>query len=140
MRPQTPVILKKRRDLFRRIQLANQSHGNIFLSIHANSFPQTIYRGAQTFYNKNEPESQKLAEAIQFHLVKRLGPNNRVAKAGDFRVLNETTMPGVTVEVGFLSNPGEAKLLGDSGYRERIAQAIYLGVIYYFSGEKTGDH
>jgi N-acetylmuramoyl-L-alanine amidase len=129
------ITHKKRRDLIHRTQIANQSRADLYLSIHANSFPQTIYRGAQTFYEKNNPESRRLAQAIQYHLVKDLGPNNRVAKAGDFRVLNDTVMPGVTIEVGFMSNPEEARLLGDSSYRERVAEAIYRGVVRYLAKE-----
>lgn len=127
---------KKKRDLSYRTRTANQSGADLYLSIHANSFPQSIYRGAQTFYEKSDPQSKCLAEAIQYHLVKRLGPNHRRAKAGDFRVLNDTEMPGVMIEVGFLSNPEEAELLKDDGYRERIAKAIFYGVIDYFSNRK----
>jgi N-acetylmuramoyl-L-alanine amidase len=126
---------KKRRDLGYRTRMANESRADLFLSIHANSFPQTIYRGAQTFYNNKDPLSQKLAQAIQYHLVKELGPNNRRPKPGDFRVLNDTRMPSVTIEIGFLSNPEEAKLLSDPEYRERVAAAIYHGVIGYFSNQ-----
>lgn len=126
---------KKRRDLDQRIQIANHSHADLFLSIHANSFPQTIYHGAQTFYSKNRPESKKLAEAIQDQLVYDLGPNKRKARYGDFRVLEFTKMPGVIIEIGFLSNQEEAKLLATEKYREQLAMAIYHGVIKYFSNQ-----
>lgn len=127
---------KKKRDLSYRTRAANQSGADLYLSIHANSFPQSIYRGAQTFYEKTDPRSKCLAEAIQYHLVKKLGPNRRRAKAGDYRVLNDTEMPGVMIEVGFLSNPEEADLLKDEGYRERIAKAIFHGVVDYFSNRR----
>lgn len=127
---------KKRRDLGYRTRVANQSGADIFLSIHANSFPQSIYRGAQTFYEKCDPKSKCLAEAIQYHLVRRLGPNRRRAKIGDYRVLNDTDMPGAMIEVGFLSNPEEAELLADDGYRERIANAIFHGVVDFFSNRR----
>ncbi len=127
---------KKKRDLSYRTRTANQSGADLYLSIHANSFPQSIYKGAQTFYEKSDPKSKFLAEAIQYQLVRRLGPNRRRAKVGDYRVLNDTNMPGVMIEVGFLSNPEEARLLGDDGYRERIAKAIFYGVIDYFSNRR----
>ena len=127
---------QKRRDLGYRTQVANQSGADIFLSIHANSFPQSIFRGAQTFYEKSDPKSKYLAEAIQYHLVGRLGPNRRRAKIGDYRVLNDTAMPGAMIEVGFLSNPEEAQLLADDRYRERIADAIFHGVVDYFSNRR----
>jgi N-acetylmuramoyl-L-alanine amidase len=123
---------KKRRDLNHRIEMANQSKADIFLSIHANSFPQTIYHGAQTFYNPNNPESKRLAETIQEQMVNSLGPNHRKARKGDYRVLELTQMPGVIIEIGFLSNPEEARLLATEQYREQLAQAIYHGLIQYF--------
>ncbi len=126
---------KKRRDLDRRIQIANQSKADIFLSIHANSFPQTIYHGAQTFYNTNNPESRRLAEAVQEQLVSSLGPNHRKAKKGQYRVLELTEMPGIIIETGFLSNPEEARLLATEQYREQLALAIYHGLIKYFQDQ-----
>lgn len=130
------LVTKKRRDLSYRTRIANQSGADLYLSIHANSFPQSIYRGAQTFYKKSDPRSKLLAQAIQYQLVKRLGPNRRRAKAGDYRVLNDTEMPSVVIEVGFLSNPEEAELLKDEGYRDRIAKAIFHGVVDYFNNRQ----
>ena len=127
---------KKRRDLSYRTRVANQSGADLYLSVHANSFPQSIYKGAQTFYEGSDPKSKYLAEAIQYHLVKELGPNRRRAKAGDYRVLNDTQMPGVVIEVGFLSNPEEAELLKDEAYRERIAKAVFYGLVDYFSNRR----
>ncbi len=132
--------LKKRRDLIHRTQMANQSGADLFLSIHANSFPQIIYRGAQTFFNPKNQSSRRLAQAVQHYLVKKLGPNNRRPKPGDFRVLNDIKMPGITIEIGFLSNPEEARLLSESQYRERIAEAIYHGIIAYLSNRVPENH
>ena len=125
---------KKRQDLINRARMANESNADIYLSIHANSFPQSEYRGAQTFYEPGSAESQRLAKAIQNQLVLKLGPNNRKIKPGNFRVLQDSRMPAVTVEVGFLSNPDEAALLAHPEYRERLAEAIYQGVVAYFTG------
>jgi N-acetylmuramoyl-L-alanine amidase len=125
---------QKRQDLINRVRMAGQSGADIYLSLHANSFPESRYRGAQTFYGPGNPDSRRLAEAIQKQLVGRLGPNNRRAKPGNFRVLQDSRMPAAIIEVGFLSNPEEAALLGRPEYRERVAEAICQGVIDYFSG------
>lgn len=70
--------------------------------------------------------------AIQSELVRRLGPNRRQANAGDYRVLKDTHMPAVVVEVGFLSNPREARLLADPSYQKKVAEAIYWGILRYY--------
>ena len=41
-------------------------------------------------------------------------------------------MPAVVVEVGFLSNPREARLLADPAYQERVGTAIYYGILRYY--------
>lgn len=129
---------KKKRDLSYRIRTANQSGADIYLGIHANSFPQRIYRGAQTFYTEDDPQSRRLAKAIQAQLAARLGPNRRRPRPGDYRMLNDTQMPGVVIEVGFLSNPEEARSLEDDDYREQVAQAIFHGVVDYFRKSRPG--
>ncbi len=125
----------KRRDLFQRAKIANQSKADLFLSIHANMFPQSIYYGAQTFYEANNPHAKTLAQVIQQELVNNLdSQNKRKARPGDYRVLKEVEMPGVIIETGFLSNQKEAEKLGKANYREAVARAIFQGVIQYFIG------
>lgn len=45
-------------------------------------------------------------------------------------------IPTALVEVGFLSNPGEAARLADSNYQRQVAASIYQGILRYSSGEK----
>lgn len=127
-----PGRSSKRQDLIQRVDMANRAKADLFISIHCNSFPQSIWAGAQTFYYPGQAESKKLAVAIQSELVRRLGPNRRQANAGDYRVLKDTHMPAVVVEVGFLSNPREARLLADPSYQKKVAEAIYWGILRYY--------
>jgi N-acetylmuramoyl-L-alanine amidase len=46
-------------------------------------------------------------------------------------------MPGVLIEIGFLSNDAEAELLSQDAYLDKIAQAILAGIQQATSGEKT---
>ena len=130
--PNGGLINRKRQDLIGRVDMANKAEADLFISIHCNSFPQSIWSGAQVFFYPGREESKRLAIAIQTELVKRLGPNRRQANAGDYRVLKDTRMPAVMVEVGFLSNPKEAKLLVDPTYQERVANSIYHGILRYY--------
>ena len=111
---------------------ANRSGADLLLSIHVNSFPQSIWSGAQCFYYAGNPESKELANAIQDELAARLGPNRRRPVAADYLILKATRMPAVTVEVGFISNPREERLLADAAYREQLAEAIFAGAVAYF--------
>lgn len=122
----------KRRDLVYRVDLANRTRADVFLSIHANSIPDARWAGAQVFYNPARKLARELAASIQSAFAARLGPNYRLIKPGDYRVLNDTTMPAAVVEVGFLSNPDEEARLADPVYRRRVAEAIFQGLVHYF--------
>lgn len=130
----TGELTKKRRDILHRVRIVNQSQADLLLSIHVNSFPQSIWSGAQCFYDDGHPASKVAAERIQEQLVEKLGPNRRRALAADYMLLKSTKIPSVTVEVGFLSNPREEQLLATAEYREQLAEAIFLGTIIYLAG------
>lgn len=57
---------------------------------------------------------------------------HKVEQAG-FVVLKSPDMPSVLVETGFISNPGEARKLADSGHQRRLAGAIFSGLRRHFS-------
>ena len=83
---------------------------------------------AQSMFMK---ESEDLAAIIQMELDKKLTTPNRGVKQAGFYVLIGASMPNALVEVGFLSNPHEEKLLKQSKYRESIAEAIFEGIKHF---------
>lgn len=126
---------KKNEDLRERKEIIKNSGADIFITIHLNSFPQTQYYGAQTFYPKDNPSSKKLADAVQGSLIETLDKKNtRVAlsKEGVY-IIKGLDIPTILVECGFLSNPKEAQLLNKPAYQEKIAWSIYTGIQKYFS-------
>ncbi|HHY10255.1 MAG TPA: cell wall hydrolase [Firmicutes bacterium] len=127
------LLNRKRQDLARRVAIAEEAGADLYISIHANYFPSPIWSGAQTFYYEGQEEGMQLARCLQAELVRYLGPNHRLARPGEYRVLRDTSMPAALVEVGFLSNPQEAALLGKKSYQKRIAAAILAGIIRYYN-------
>ena len=59
----------------------------------------------------------------------------RPKRAAGFRVLKAPDVPSVLVEMGFLSNPQDEKLLKDEKWRGRIAQTIARAVLDFFRGK-----
>jgi N-acetylmuramoyl-L-alanine amidase len=55
----------------------------------------------------------------------------RGVKQAPFRVLVGATMPAVLVEVAFISNPAEEKLLASNGYQAKVAAALLRGIARY---------
>lgn len=78
--------------------------------------------------NQFHRESQTLAEIIQGELNTSLGVRDRGVKQAPFRVLLGATMPAVLVEVGFITNPVEEKLLRDDEYLAKLVDALYRSV------------
>ncbi|MHB8171495.1 MAG: N-acetylmuramoyl-L-alanine amidase CwlD [Thermincolia bacterium] len=129
------LLAKKRQDLGRRVAIANKRNAHIYLSIHVNSFPSGRWSGAQTFYQQGQPAGRRLAEAIQFELVRTMKNTKRVAKGMDFFTNRETKMASTTVEIGFMSNPKEEALLLQEEYQAKLAYAIFAGIAKYFTEE-----
>jgi N-acetylmuramoyl-L-alanine amidase len=73
-------------------------------------------------------ESSQLAETIQQELNLALKISNRGIKQAPFRVLTGATMPAVLIEVGFINNPDEEKLMSNAEYQTKIASAIFRSI------------
>jgi len=87
--------------------------------------------------NKRD-ESIKLANYVQRSMVKGLGKDHRNTKdlgvkQALFYVLFGAQMPSVLVEVSFISNPVEEKLLAKESYRKDLAKHIASGIDKYMS-------
>lgn len=122
----------RREDIKHRPQIALENNADLFISIHANNFPSSQPSGSQVFYKPGSSLSKELAKEIKRELVNIRKNNNRSIKNGDFYVLNKTPCPAVLIEVGFLSNPEDRKLLTDPKYQKKIAVAIRKGVVQFF--------
>ncbi|CAI8316857.1 MAG: N-acetylmuramoyl-L-alanine amidase AmiC [SAR92 bacterium MED-G29] len=56
----------------------------------------------------------------------------QVEQAG-FLVLKSPDIPSLLIETGFISNPKEARQLNSSKYQQRMANAIYDGLVQFYS-------
>lgn len=75
--------------------------------------------------------SKELAGAISKQLTKYSGLNNRGIHQAGFWVLKYSKMPGVLVEVGYISNLEEEKFLRKESSHEKFATAIFKAVVQY---------
>jgi len=126
---------RKTEDLLKRADRIRERGADMMLSIHMNSIPSPKWSGAQTFYYSENAEGKRLADDIQTEIRVALENTNRVAKTNDAVYLLKTSpMPTALVEVGFLSHPGEARLLADEAYQKKVAAAIYRGILRYMTG------
>ncbi|MBH5320760.1 N-acetylmuramoyl-L-alanine amidase CwlD [Paenibacillus sp. GSMTC-2017] len=134
---------RKTEDLKRRAALINENNPATVISIHMNSIPQQKWSGAQTFYQPgNHPDNRVLAAFIQDEIKRNLENTTRIAAVvnGVYLMKAIKDIPTALVEVGFLSNPGEAERLVDAEYQRKVAASIYQGVLRYHSGEKLSGN
>jgi len=75
--------------------------------------------------NVFQEQSLEFADLIQTQFRERLSRIDRGVKQGGLLVLWKTTMPGVLIEVGFISNPTEEKYLNSSQGQDYISSAIF---------------
>lgn len=123
-----------RSDMAQRLEMYRSTKNDIVISIHQNNFTSPDACGAQVFYSPNNKKSERLAECIRRSLCGLLQPDNTrdITKAGsNIYLLNNCDKPCVLAECGFLSNPDEEELLSDREYRQKIAFALYCGVLEY---------
>lgn len=124
---------KKIADMKKRCSIIEESNENAVISIHQNSFQSSSVKGAQVFYYKHSAQGKLLAECIQNSFKQNIDETNkREAKADTtYYMLIHTKVPTVIAECGFLSNPEEAQLLVTEEYQEKVALALYNGIIDY---------
>lgn len=172
--PDVKVIMTREKDthvpLWDRVDLANDAHADLFISVHANAFVTRKMHGVETFFHSVDAsddearrvakaenaqdrgerkllpdavmsiladmqrtetlrESSRFAHMVQERLAKVLPFENLGVKQADFVVLRGTKMPSVLLELGFLTNPREDRILRKKTVHDDIAQAVRLAVI-----------
>ena len=132
----TPAVgtYSERSDLQARTKMANDLKANLFISIHNDSFSNPATSGTTTYYSSASPvvaQSKALADCIQSKLVTSIALTNRGVKDANFYVIKNSKMPAVLVEVGFISNPAEEKLLKSTDFQSKAVSGIYQGILKF---------
>ncbi|MDD7319286.1 MAG: N-acetylmuramoyl-L-alanine amidase [Prevotellaceae bacterium] len=116
-----------------RMDKANKANADIFVSIHCNSAANTSAQGLEVFSYPTSNKGTKLSEAI-YNNVKSKGLYTKLrgTKKANFAVLRETRAVAALIELAFISNAEDRKLLinKQNEFAEAIANGIceYLGV------------
>lgn len=124
--------LKKRGDLYRRILMYKEYNAELYLSIHLNYYSGSSESGAEVLYNPINSENKKFGEILMNNFKTALG-SKRILKKTDLYMYKNTTVPGVLIECGFLSNPNERYLLRKKSYQKKLSQIIVDSVITYYN-------
>ncbi len=129
---------KKLSDMQARREIIEKARPELVISVHQNYYPLSSVKGAQVFYHDGSEAGKELAERLQGSLNGALACE-RVAKTGDYYIVNCTEYTSVIAECGFLSNPDEEALLVSAEYQEKVAYTIFSAAHAYLSAEIVGD-
>lgn len=133
---------KKIADLRKRVDIMNQDKVDLVISVHQNSFSDSVSRGAQVFFHTGSASGEAFAKALQSQMTSCLDTaNHRQAKGNsDYYLLKNTKPTAVIVECGFLSNYDEAAKLCDTAYQRQVAWAIAQGTVQYIEAFNQSMH
>lgn len=121
-------------ELQARCDVGNDGNADIFISMHMDSFTNSTPSGTTGYYyTKGSKASQRLAQYVSEGVVTALGTGNRGTKSCNFYVVKHTDMPATLVEMAFISNDKEEKLMNSETGINRAAEGILNGLRRFFS-------
>ena len=123
-----------------RARTCNRAHASLMLRVHADGSTDRSVNGTHTHYPARRvgwtddvyAPSRIAARVVQRGLVARLGSRNLgLQERADLTGFNWANVPVVLVELGFLSNPREDRLLATPAYRARAAAGLRDGTLAF---------
>jgi N-acetylmuramoyl-L-alanine amidase len=120
------VATNKNADNRARASLANRLGATAFVAIHGDSSLDRSARGTSVFWLRSN--SEPLAAAIRAAL-RPLGLGESQYRRRHLAVTDEAVVPAVLVELGFISNPHQERLLTDAAFQRREAAALYDAIL-----------
>jgi N-acetylmuramoyl-L-alanine amidase len=130
-----------------RARIANEAGAALFLRIHADGSTDPSARGTHTLYpalrrgwtDDVYPASKRAATLVQSEVVRALGfPDRGLQERSDFTGFNWADTPVILVEMGFMTNPTEDRLLATDAYQRRAAVGLCRGALR-FLGRSRGS-
>jgi N-acetylmuramoyl-L-alanine amidase len=121
-----------------RAKIGNEAKANLVIRIHCDSNDNSAAAGASILVpqpvNENTKkiyeESKRCGEIVINTLTKQVGMKNRgLIYSKDMTGFNWSDVPVILVEMGFLSNPQEDRLLSSSNYQDKLAKALADGIV-----------
>ena len=128
--PDTQIGDSNSTSLRLRVADANEWGADYFISLHTNASSQAAATGSEAFAFSSPSVAFELGEDILEELNATTGLRNRGMQVRtNLYVLRRTAMPAVLVELGFITNPNDARLMNTRP--DLFAEGIYRGIVKY---------
>ena len=112
----------------------------MFVSLHMNSSNSSSAKGTEVYYSTvnnnvadNGMNSKKLAGICLDNIISALKTTNRGVETANYYVIKHNSVPAVLIELGFISNSSDRRLITDAASQKAAAKAIYDSVIAAFN-------
>lgn len=134
------VLMTRSNDTYlslqQRTDFAKKNYAETFVAIHFNAASASA-KGTEvwidTSTNPNGAESRALASLIQKNIVQDAKMVDRGVKDKKFYVVRHNNVAAILIELGFITNADDFKKLSDDKFLEIYAEAIYKGLVQYYS-------
>lgn len=130
-----------------RARIANDAHAALFLRIHADGSSDSAAAGTHTLYpafhrgwtDDIYAASRRAARIVQAEEVRSLGfPDAGLQPRSDYTGFNWSDVPAILVEMGFMTNPSEDRLLATPRYERRAALGLCRGTLRFLKRSARG--
>ena len=131
-----------------RIEIANSVNADLLIALKVDSYKNENANGVATYYYGRDDKGvhsvvgERFANLIQREICARTDLLNCRTHAKSWDLLRLTVAPAVRIDLGYLSNPQDAKRLADPQFRDQLAEAMIVAIQrLYLSAEddaKTG--
>lgn len=140
LKNQGAVVYMTRKDdnfvsLSDRVTFSNNRKPDVFVSIHINACENEAVHGIETHYYKDD--SLDFAKQVHKSIMQKISETNRGVFKSRFYVIRHTEMPAILLELGFISNDEERKLMQTKERQTKFAEAITEGIINYINNTGT---
>jgi N-acetylmuramoyl-L-alanine amidase len=131
-----------------RAEFANRTDAHLCISLQVDASDNPGAAGVSTYYYGSDAHGvassvgERFAGLVQREIVARTDLSDLRSHAKTWDMLRRTRMPAVRLDVGYLTNPGDAARLSDPTFRDVIAEAVVVAVQRMYldpeSDTKTG--
>ena len=128
--------------LIQRVNLANDTDADFFLSVHCNSNISSLMSGTEVLYNarddKAEMNSKKFASCCLKKLTQTLKLRNLglISRESTVSVIKYSKVPVALTEIAFISNDRDLDVLKNDSKMKNVAKALYDAILEAYGEEQ----
>jgi N-acetylmuramoyl-L-alanine amidase len=117
-----------------RAAFANAAEADLLISLHCDGTSSAHASGVATYFYGREGSAhysdvgERLADLVRREIVARTDLVDCGTHPKTWDILRRTRMPAVRLEIGYLTNAGDAARLADPSFRDTVAEAVVAAV------------